>query len=71
MGLGVSQPEPVKPTENAFKPKPGKGEVASLQSRKQQQEEEIAKAKASRDALLKADEAARQQAEEERKRLKK
>jgi hypothetical protein len=64
MGGGSSKSEqPVQAKKEAFKGKQG-GEVSSLQSRKQEQMDQVAAAKAARDALIKAEADAKAQAEE-------
>lgn len=64
MGGSSSTQQPVvEANKDAFQPKQGKGEQATLQSRKQEQQEQVAAAKAARDALQKQEQEAKQQAE--------
>ena len=59
MGGGPSK-QPETPVQNQQQAPRGKGEAQTLQSRKQEQMNEVAQAKAARDALLQAEQEAAQ-----------
>lgn len=66
MGGSSSTQKDVKADKDAFKPVKGKGEVSSMQSRKQQQMDEVAQAKAARDSLMATEQAAKEKKEEDK-----